>query len=245
MSGFGFWSHDIGGFEGIPDAGVFKRWTAFGLLGSHSRFHGSSSYRVPWMFDNEAVDVTRIFTKLKLKLMPYLYAVGLEASATGAPVMRPMQLEFPDDPAVGHLDRQYMLGSDILVAPVFTASGDVEFYLPAGTRTNYFTRETVEGGSWRRENHGFTSLPLYVREGAVIPTGARDDRPDYDYLDGLVLDLFPGASGTITVTNPAGEAATFTVADGSVTSDSDRLFAVRVGNGEPIRSEAGKVDTQW
>ena len=245
MSGFGFWSHDIGGFEGTPDAGVFKRWTAFGLLGSHSRFHGSSSYRVPWMFDNEAVDVTRIFTKLKLKLMPYLYAVGLEASATGAPVMRPMQLEFPDDPAVGHLDRQYMLGSDILVAPVFTASGDVEFYLPAGTWTNYFTRETVEGGSWRRENHGFTSLPLYVREGAVIPTGARDDRPDYDYLDGLVLDLFPGASGTITVTNPAGEAATFTVADGSVTSDSDRLFAVRVGNGEPIRSEAGKVDTQW
>jgi alpha-D-xyloside xylohydrolase len=200
---------------------------------------------VPWIFDQEAVDVTRIFTKLKLTLMPYLYAVGLEASATGTPVMRPMQLEFPDDPAVGHLDRQYMLGADLLVAPVFTASGDVEFYLPAGTWTNYFTRETVTGGTWRRENHGFTSLPLYVREGAVIPTGARDDRPDYNYLDGLVLDIYPGASRSVTVTTPSADSATFSIAGGTVTSDSGRPFAVRVGNGEPIRSEAGKVDTQW
>ena len=73
-SGFGFWSHDIGGFEGTPDPAVFKRWLAFGLLSSHSRLHGSDSYRVPWAFDEEAVDVTRLFTRLKLSLMPYLAA---------------------------------------------------------------------------------------------------------------------------------------------------------------------------
>ncbi len=185
LSGFAHWSHDIGGFEGTPDAAVFKRWTAFGLLGSHSRFHGSGSYRVPWAFDEEAVEVTRMFTQLKMRLMPYLYAAGLEAAATGAPIMRPMQLEFPDDPAVAYLDRQYMLGGDILVAPVFTADGKVEFYLPRGTWTNLLTGEVVRGGCWRREQHGFTSLPLYVRPGAVIPWGARADRPDYDYLDGL------------------------------------------------------------
>src|SRR5690606_20108752 len=84
MSGFAFWSHDIGGFEGTPDAGVFKRWTAFGLLGSHSRFHGSSSYRVPWAFDDEAGEVTRIFTHLKMHLMAYLHGLGLEATRTGA-----------------------------------------------------------------------------------------------------------------------------------------------------------------
>ncbi|WP_295105648.1 alpha-xylosidase, partial [uncultured Microbacterium sp.] len=206
LSGFAFWSHDIGGFEGTPDAGVFKRWTAFGLLGSHSRFHGSSSYRVPWAFDEEAVDVTRRFTHLKMQLMPYLYQQGIIASRTGLPVMRPMQLEFPDDPAVGYLDRQYMLGSDLLVAPVFSEDGTVEFYLPEGEWTSLLTGETVAGGGWRRETHAFDSLPLYVRPGTALPWGARTDRPDYDYHDGLRLRVFPGGSGstTVTVTSPDG-----------------------------------------
>ncbi|NLP83107.1 alpha-xylosidase [Microbacterium sp. CFH 90308] len=219
MSGFAFWSHDIGGFEGMPDAAVFKRWTAFGLLGSHSRFHGSSSYRVPWDFDDEAVEVTRFFTHLKMRLMPYLYQLGVDASRTGVPLMRPMQLEFPDDPAAAYLDRQYMLGGDILVAPVFSDSGEVEFYLPAGTWTSLLTGEKVEGGRWLRETHGFLSLPLYVRPGAVLPWGARTDRPDYDYLDGLALRVFPGGTGAaeVAVTTPDGRSQTFTVDRAEVT----------------------------
>ncbi|WP_251455464.1 alpha-xylosidase [Microbacterium sp. Marseille-Q6648] len=219
LSGFAYWSHDIGGFEGTPDAGVFKRWTAFGLLGSHSRFHGSQSYRVPWQFDDEAVDVTRRFTRLKMRLMPYLFGLGVEAAQTGLPVMRAMQLEFPDDPAVAYLDRQYMLGPDLLVAPVFSASGDVEFYLPAGTWTSLLTGEQVAGGGWRRERHGFDSLPLYVRPGAVLPWGAREDRPDYDYLDGLALRVFGGGSGeaAVRVTTPDGRSETFTVDRADVT----------------------------
>jgi alpha-D-xyloside xylohydrolase len=260
LSGFGFWSHDIGGFEGTPDAGVFKRWTAFGLLSSHSRFHGSSSYRVPWIFDEQtgtdetdaqsAVSVTRTFTKLKLRLMPYLAAAGAQASASGLPVMRPMQLAFPDDPAVGHLDRQYMLGDDLLVAPVFTESGEVDFYLPAGEWTNYLTGEQVTGGRWVREVHGFDSLPLYARPGAVIPVGARDDRPDYDYLDGLTLEIFPGGeSRDLTVRTPEGETATFRVErEGravTVSSTSARDFVVRVVGGATIPSTAGRVEVTW
>jgi alpha-D-xyloside xylohydrolase len=219
MSGFAHWSHDIGGFEGTPDAAVFKRWTAFGLLGTHSRFHGSESYRVPWQFDEEAVDVTRTFTHLKMRLMPYLYQQGLDAAATGIPVMRPMALEFPDDPAAAHLDRQYMLGSDILVAPVFTADGDVEFYLPAGEWTHLITGESVTGGGWRRERHGFDSIPVYVRPGTVLPWGARTDRPDYDYLDGLTLRVFPGGEGTaeVRVTAPDGRSAVLTADRSEVT----------------------------
>lgn len=211
LSGFAFWSHDIGGFEGTPDAGVFKRWTAFGLLGSHSRFHGSSSYRVPWAFDEEAVDVTRRFTHLKMQLMPYLYQQGIDASHTGTPLMRPMQLEFPDDPAVGYLDRQYMLGSSLLVAPVFSEDDGVEFYLPEGEWTSLLTGETVTGGGWRRETHGFESLPLYVRPGTVLPWGSRTDKPDYDYHEGLTLRVFPGGEGTatVTVTAPDGESKTY------------------------------------
>ncbi|TIH37848.1 alpha-xylosidase [Subtercola vilae] len=237
FSGFGFWSHDIGGFEGTPDAGVFKRWTAFGLLSSHSRFHGSDSYRVPWVFDEEAVDVTRVFTKLKLSLMPYLYSAGLAASATGVPVLRPTQLEFPDDRGAAHLDAQYLLGADLLVAPVFTADGSVSFYLPAGLWTNYFTGESVVGGGWRTEQHGYLTVPLYVREGAVLPLGARTDRPDYDYLEGLTLLVYPsGASADrvkeVTVTNPDGSSAQFTIERESsqvrVTSSSSQPFSIRV-----------------
>ncbi|KQO81151.1 alpha-glucosidase [Frigoribacterium sp. Leaf263] len=215
MSGFSFWSHDIGGFEGMPDPDVYKRWTAFGLLSSHSRFHGSSSVRVPWAFDDEAVEVTRVFTKLKLRLMPYLYAAGLESTRTGLPVMRPMALAFPGDRGAAHVDTQYLLGDDLLVAPVFSADGTVEVYLPAGRWTNWFTGEVVDAGAgaWRTETHGVLTLPLYVREGAVIPLGGRDDRPDHDYLEGLVLRVFPGADGTcsVTVTTPDGESADFVV----------------------------------
>ena len=100
LAGFGFWSHDIGGFEGTPAAALFKRWTAFGLLSSHSRLHGSESYRVPWAFDDEAVDVTREFAELKNRLMPYLWGCAVEAHRVGIPVMRAMLLEFPDDRTV-------------------------------------------------------------------------------------------------------------------------------------------------
>lgn len=252
LSGFGFWSHDIGGFEGTPDPGVFKRWTAFGLLSSHSRLHGSNSYRVPWAFDEEAVDVTRIFTKLKLKLMPYLFAAGREATAHGTPVMRPMQLEFPGDPAVDYLDRQYLLGADLLVAPVFSASGEVDFYLPAGIWTNYLTGEQVTGGTWRHETHGFDSIPLYVREGAVLPIGARDDRPDYDYDDGLTLAVYPAADAVgetvVTVTTPDGDVTEYTVTRSAggvaATGPSDSPWSIRiVDTGDTVAAVDGKA--QW
>lgn len=145
-SGFGFWSHDSGGFEGaFPDPAVYKRWVAFGLLGSHSRLHGSTVYRVPWLFDEEdekngvalvpgqtAVDVVREFTKLKLELMPYVYQLGLQPHVNGTPVMRSMFVEFPDDPACRTLDRQYMFGPSMLVAPVFTYSGEVSYRFRCG-----------------------------------------------------------------------------------------------------------------
>lgn len=213
-SGFGYWSHDIGGFEGTPDPAVFKRWVAFGLLSSHSRLHGSDSYRVPWAFDDEAVAVTRQFARLKNTLMPYLHTVGADAARTGLSVARPLLFDFPDDPAVTYLDRQYMLGPDLLVAPVMSADGTVEVYLPAGTWTHLLTGEKVAGGRWLRETHGFASLPLYVREGAVLPRGAREDRPDYDFLDGLVLEVFTGGAEIRTevdVVTVEGERVTFRV----------------------------------
>ena len=236
LSGFGFWSHDIGGFEGTPDPEVFKRWLAFGLLSSHSRLHGNVSYRVPWAFGEEAVDVARQFTLLKHRLMPYLYGVAAEAHRTGVPVMRPMLMEFPEDPATRTLDRQYMLGPDLLVAPVFSADGDVEYYVPEGTWTSLLTGERITGPAWRRETHGFDSLPLLVRPGAVLPWGADDQRPDGDWLDGLTLRVFdvdaPAVERTVSVPDLSGvPAAVFRVVrDGDtvrVTAEgTDRAYRV-------------------
>ncbi|MBR6960877.1 MAG: alpha-xylosidase, partial [Clostridiales bacterium] len=135
MSGFGYWSHDIGGFEDKSTADVYKRWCAFGLLSTHSRLHGSSSYRVPWNYDEESVDVVRRFAKLKASLMPYLYRNAIETSQTGVPMMRAMVMEFPEDRTACYLDKEYILGDSLMVAPIFNDNSMAEYYLPEGTWT--------------------------------------------------------------------------------------------------------------
>nr|WP_221379610.1 alpha-xylosidase [Actinoplanes polyasparticus] len=244
-SGFGFWSHDIGGFEGRPDPAVFKRWIAFGLLSSHSRLHGNHSYRVPWLFDDESVEVLRSFTHLKYSLMPYLWEAARQAHEQGLPVMRPMMLGFPDDPAVTYVDRQYLLGGDLLVAPVFSEGGEVSYYVPAGRWTSFLTGDVVAGPGWVHETHGFGSVPLLVRPGAVIPIGNRTDRPDYDYADGVTLRVFEPAEGSTSVR--VGE-STFTV-----TRDGTAIRVERSGPSLPWRVEIiggaaadlGAGDASW
>jgi alpha-D-xyloside xylohydrolase len=188
--GFGFWSHDIGGFEQASNPDVYKRWTAFGLLSSHSRLHGSSSYRVPWNYDEEAVQVLSKFTKLKCGLMPYLYRTAIQSHEQGTPMLRAMILEFPDDPACDYLDQQYMLGESLLVAPVFRQDGVVNYYVPEGKWTSLLTGNIIEGPRWVKETHDFLSLPLLVRPNSVIPIGGHADRPDYNYADGVTLQVY-------------------------------------------------------
>ncbi len=213
LSGFGYWSHDIGGFEGTASPDLYKRWLAFGLLSSHSRLHGSGSYRVPWLFGEEAVEVCRYFAKLKNRLMPYLYSLAAENARTGVPVMRAMLLEF-DDLGCEDCDRQYMLGDSLLAAPVMREDGTVDYYLPAGTWTHLLSGETEESaGSWKRGRYDYFSLPLFVRENTILPIGGRDDRPDYAYSEGLTLwiyNLADGAGARREIVNIRGETV-FTV----------------------------------
>ena len=200
-SGFGFWSHDIGGFESTATADVYKRWCQFGLLSSHSRLHGSSSYRVPWLFDEEACEVLRKFVKLKCRLMPYLYRQAVEAHENGIPVLRPMFMEFPEDRACEVLDRQYMLGDSLLVAPVFKESGDVEYYLPDGKWVNVLSEKVVEGGSWKKETFDYFGLPVLVRENSIIAVGSCDSRTDYEFGDGVEFWLSVFEDGGICETS--------------------------------------------
>jgi alpha-D-xyloside xylohydrolase len=239
--GFAFWSHDIGGFEGNPPPAVYKRWIQFGLLSSHSRLHGSSFYRVPWLVDEESCVVLQSFTRLKHRLMPYLYAKAIEATETGVPMMRSMVLEHPHDPACATLDRQYQLGEALLVAPVFSDSGEADFYLPAGRWTHLLSGHVEQGGRWLRETHDFLSLPLYVAPGTVLPWGAEGERPDYEYADGVTLRVFAlddGASAAFSVASPQGRIA----ARGSVTRRG-RRYTVAVEEGA-LRHWCLEVDGQ-
>lgn len=250
LSGFGYWSHDIGGFEGTPDAGLFKRWLAFGLLSSHSRLHGSDSVRVPWAFDEEAVDVARKFTKLKLTLMPYLAGAAELAHTEGTPMMRPMVLEFPDDRSGFDADGQYMLGDALLVAPIFTEDGSVEYYLPEGEWTSLLDGTVTSGRRWVTEMHGYDSVPLRVRPGTVLPIGARDDRPDYDWADGVTLTCFQLPDGYDAVTTvpgfDGGAPTSFRVrrsGDEIVASSDDARagWALRVGDRIARADAAGEI----
>lgn len=194
-SGFGFWSHDIGGFESTSTPDVYKRWCAFGLLSTHSRLHGSTSYRVPWAYDEEAVDVVRFFAQLKASLMPYLYRNAIETSKTGVPMMRSMVLEFTGDRNCSYLADQYMLGDSLLVAPIFREDGIAEYYLPEGIWTSFLTGEVKEGGKWYTEKHGYLSIPLYVRENSIVAVGAKNDNAVYDYADNVTFRVYAVGEG--------------------------------------------------
>ena len=189
FGGFGFWSHDIGGFENTAPADLYKRWIAFGLFSSHSRLHGSSSYRVPWLFDEEAVDVLRYFTKFKCSLMPYVLAQSAATCQTGVPVMQPMVMAYPGDRICRTLDKQYMFGNDILVAPIFNEDGVCEYYLPEGRFTHLLTNDVEEGGRFICDKFDYFSLPVYVRENSMIATG-KDTDTVYDYTDGLEIHVY-------------------------------------------------------
>ena len=148
ISGFGYTSHDMAGFEATATPDIYKRWAAFGMFSSHSRLHGNQSYRVPWLFDEESCDVLRFFTKLKGKLMPYLWAQAIKTHEVGVPVMRAMVIDFADDPTCLTLDRQYMFGDNILVAPILNDEGIAEYYVPEGKWTDIITGKVLEGGKW-------------------------------------------------------------------------------------------------
>ena len=191
MSGFGFFSHDISGFEATGTPDLYKRWTAFGLMSTHSRYHGNSSYRVPWNFDEESCDVARHFVKLKGRLMPYLFANAVKTHKTGIPMMRAMVVDYSDDRAALTVDTQYMLGDNLLVAPVFCEDGQCDFYLPnGGIWTDIQTGETLSGGKWYTKKYDYFGMPLYAKPNSIIVFGDFKNTADYDYANNMKIVIY-------------------------------------------------------
>lgn len=199
LSGFGYWSHDIGGFEDNASPDIYKRWTQFGLLSTHSRYHGSIEYRVPWNYDEEAVSVTREFTKLKVKLMPYLYQQAVYTAKTGVPMMRPLFLEYTSDKNSYFVDKQYFLGDNVMVTPVLSETGDVSYYLPEGKWTQLLNgdfKEVKESGVWIEETHDYLSLPVWVKENSILVMSEKEHSSVlYDYNKDVEIHCYQLENG--------------------------------------------------
>lgn len=180
LSGVPFWGHDIGGFYNTDSDGFecpptdqqYIRSAQFGLLSPLSRCHGKTP-REPWNFGEKAQEIFVAYDKLRYRLAPYLYSLALEAHNTGIPMLRALLLEFPDDYTVRQVGMEYMLGGNILVAPVFDQD-DLRVYLPQGEWASLLTGEFTSGGRWVRPEVSLENIPLYLRENTAVPLRSQD-----------------------------------------------------------------------
>jgi alpha-D-xyloside xylohydrolase len=167
--GHAFWSHDIGGFHGQPTPDLFIRWAQFGLLSPLSRLHGMTT-RLPWDFGESALRLFRDMARLRYRLLPYLYSCAIEAAETGQPIMRALALEYPGDPSLAGVDLEYLLGPDLLVAPVYNAEGRRPVVFPPGRWVDVWSNEAIDGPLTRQIEVPLERVPLYARADALIPT---------------------------------------------------------------------------
>ncbi len=170
LSGFPFWSHDMGGFVTSTPESLYRRWLPVGFLTSHTRAHGAPPTE-PWLYDNEEfTDYFRRCAEMKYSLMPYIYTQAAESAANGWPMFRAMLLEYPDDPGVWNIDDQYMFGSDILVAPLFEEGFERDVYLPGGHPWHDYQTGAVYAPGWQHiKADGPLQCIILVRDGASIP----------------------------------------------------------------------------
>jgi alpha-D-xyloside xylohydrolase len=168
LSGFTYWSHDVGGFVQKAPRDLYRRWLAWGVLTSHTRAHGAPP-REPWEYDDALNKDFQRALGLRYSLMPYIYAQAKDSSARGFPMVRPLFFEFPNDPGSWTIDDEYMFGSDLLVAPMFASGEQRKVYLPPGDWIDYQSGKVYEGARWHDIALGEIPVVLLVKNHSVLP----------------------------------------------------------------------------
>jgi alpha-D-xyloside xylohydrolase len=203
FSGVPYWSHDVGGFTGVPSGELMARSAQFGAFSPLMRFHGTSS-RFPWDFPEEVDRAVVDAVRLRYRLLPYLYSAAVEAGRSGAPIMRPLALVAPDEPAVWTAESEYLFGPDLLVAPVTNAEGERDVYLPSGSWIDHWTGEVHEGGRHVRVTEPLDQVPLFVRADALVPLAEGTPATTDDLPDGVTLACWTGGAAETTVHDERG-----------------------------------------
>ena len=213
LSGVPFWSHDAGGFHGTPTPDLYVRWAQFAALSPLVRFHGTTS-RLPWEFPEDAERVVVEALRLRYRLMPYIYSCAVESARTGIPLMRALLVDHPADPAAWGAELEYLLGPDLLVAPMHDPSGERDVYLPAGRWIDHWTGETHEGGRYLRVSAPLERIPLFVRHGALIPVLSDQDTVDDGPFDGVTVVSWGGTDARAVVRDVDGDTDLVAVREG-------------------------------
>jgi len=239
MSGLAYWSHDMGGFWGDPSPELFVRWSQLGFLSALSRFHGATP-REPWRYGDEALRIFKKYALLRSRLVPYLVTYGWQASGDGVPLMRPMVMEFPDDPAGYAFDLQYCLGRELLVSPVVRADGVVTTYVPRGKWMDWWTGAIHEGPTTLQRRVPLEELPIYVRDESLIVLGPERNHVGERPADPLTVEAFVTTEAAFTLRGDAGTVALRCQRRGSeVTfeaSTAPATFVLRLRGAPSIRS---------
>jgi alpha-D-xyloside xylohydrolase len=213
LSGFTYWSHDVGGFVDRAPRDLYRRWLAWGVLTSHTRAHGAPP-REPWEYDEALTEDFRRALGLKYSLMPYILAQAKDSSARGYPMLRTLFFEFPRDPTSWTVDDEYMFGSDLLVAPLLESAPGRRVYLPPGDWIDYQTGKTYAGERWQQIEAGQIPVVLLVRNHSVVPhVKPAQSTSEIDWND-VELRVFStdGAQSSGLFTTPQGGLETIRVA---------------------------------
>lgn len=216
LSGFSFWSQDIGGFLGRANGPLLVRWLQAGLFHSHARIHGAGD-RELYKLEGELVDVCRSFLELRYRLLPYLWSAAADSAARSLPMARALVVEYQDDPTTWNIGDQWLLGDALLVAPVFSPDGRRRVYLPHGAWTDWWTGQVFDGGRWLTIDVPLDRMPLWVREGGVVPLGPVQQHVEERSIDELEVRVgrFRGAGTTVFPADLGGRTVTLTyTADG-------------------------------
>lgn len=223
FTGESYWSSDIAGFKGEkPTPELYIRWSQVGMLCSLARYHGTTE-REPWFYGEQAVDIVRDYSELRYSLVPYMLEMATEAEDRGLPMMRHLALEFQNDAFVHAIDDEFLLGEDILVAPILEAGATKrDIYLPAGAWYDRKTGERYPGRSTITVDVTLEDIPIFIREGAVIPQFKRNLQHLKDFeTEAVEICVYGKAKklqGTLVSENRVRYAYTI-LADGSVSTD--------------------------
>jgi alpha-D-xyloside xylohydrolase len=232
LSGFTYWSHDVGGFVQRAPRDLYRRWMAWGVLTSHTRAHGAPP-REPWEYDEALTEDFRRALGLKYSLMPYIYAQAKESSSHGFPMLRALFFEYPEDPGSWSIDDEYMFGSNLLVAPLFESSDRRKVYLPPGKWIDYQTSRIYDGAKWHEITAGQIPVVLLVKDHSALPhIKVAQSTKDMDW--GTVeLRVFS--------TDNAPVSGLFTLPDGDLST----INLSRSGNRYVLSEDPSKGKVKW
>ena len=206
LAGMYYGSSDIGGFHGTPTKENLVRWyqaaVFFPIMRSHSDIGVLPHF--PWLWGEDGENAMRKADNLRYRLLPFIYSLGHEAYKTGAPIVRPLLMEYPNDPEVADLSDEMLLGKGLLAAPILVPGGKREVYLPEGIWYDFFTNEAIKGVKRFQVTKELDEIPVYVAAGTILPLGPVVPYSDYDTIAPLEIRVYPGHDGSFTMTEDDG-----------------------------------------